>query len=42
MSRLDDAISDVGYILDCLYALRNIWETGHDCNTCTKTCEYRE
>ena len=42
MIRLDDAIRDVGYILDCLKALRSIWETGHDCNTCTKTCDYRQ
>ena len=42
MSRLDDLISDVEYILDCLKALRNFCETGHDCNTCTKTCDYRQ
>ena len=42
MSRLDDAISEVAYILDCLMALRNIYETGHDCNTCKRKrqCEH--
>ena len=41
MSRLDDAISDVAYILDVLMAYRNIVESG-DCNRCgkKKTCEY--
>ena len=34
MSRLDDAISDVAYILDSLMALRNIYQTGHHCNDC--------
>lgn len=33
MSMLDDAIADVAYILDCLRALRKIYETG-DCNNC--------
>lgn len=33
MSRLDDTISNVAYILDSLMTLRNILETG-DCNTC--------
>ena len=42
MRRIDDLISDVGYILDCLKALRSICETEHDCNTCAKTCEYRQ
>ena len=42
MSRLDDAISEVAYILDCLRALRNIYETGRDCNTCKRKrqCEH--
>jgi len=41
MSRLDDTISDVAYILDALRAYRNIVETG-DCNRCKvkKGCEY--
>lgn len=41
MSRLDDAISDVAYILDVLMAYRNIVDSG-DCNRCgkKKTCEY--
>ena len=41
MRRLDGAISDVAYILDCLQALRNITETGN-CNECGKKweCEY--
>lgn len=42
MSRLDDAIADMSYILDCLIALRNIWDTGRECNTCDRksNCEY--
>lgn len=40
-TRLDDAISDVEYIIDCLRALRSIKENGHDCNTCTKKCDSR-
>ena len=41
MSRLDDAISDVAYILDTLMSYRNIVRLG-DCNSCEKkkTCEY--
>ena len=41
MSRLDDAISDVAYILDTLMAYRNIVDSG-DCNRCgkKKTCEF--
>lgn len=41
MSRLDDRISDVAYILDTLMAYRNIITSG-DCNRCEKkmTCEY--
>ena len=41
MSRLDDAISNVAYILDSLMAYRNISETGN-CNTCriSSTCPY--
>ena len=42
MTRLDGAINDVRYILNCLETLRNIWETGRDCNTCTATCKYRQ
>ena len=33
MSRLDESISDVAYILDSLMALRNIYQTG-SCNDC--------
>ena len=42
MSRLDDTISDVAYILDTLMAYRNIVNSGGDCNRCEKkkTCEY--
>lgn len=41
MSRLDDAISNVAYILDTLIVYRNIAQTG-DCNNCKKRkdCEY--
>ena len=40
MSRLDDVISNVAYILDTLMAYRNIVDSG-DCNRCgKKTCEY--
>lgn len=42
MSRLDDVISDVGYILNCLETLRNI-ESHGCCNSCEslKDCEYK-
>jgi hypothetical protein len=42
MSRLDDTISDVAYILDTLLTYRNIVQRGGDCNTCKKKkeCEY--
>ena len=41
MSRLDDAISEVAYILDTLMAYRNIVQTGN-CNECKKKkeCKY--
>lgn len=41
ISRLDDTISDVAYILDTLMAYRNIANSG-DCNRCgkKKTCKY--
>ena len=41
MSRLDDIISNVAYILDILMAYRNIVDSG-DCNRCgkKKNCEY--
>ena len=41
MSRLDDAIADVAYILDCLRVYRGIVESG-DCNRCTikRDCAY--
>lgn len=41
MTRLDKMISDIGYVLDSLMALRNIYQTG-SCNECeaAKTCEY--
>jgi hypothetical protein len=38
MSRLDDAISNVAYILDTLMAYRNILSTGC-CNNCGKVQE---
>jgi hypothetical protein len=40
MSRLDDTISDVSYILDVLMAYRNIVQRGN-CNTCKKKKEMR-
>ena len=41
MSRLDDTISTVAYILDTLIAYRNIAQSGN-CNVCVerKTCQY--
>lgn len=41
MSRLDEAIAELTYILDCLRVLKNIWESGN-CNECEKkrTCKY--
>ena len=41
MGRLDNAISNVAYILDTLMAYRNVVDSG-DCNRCVKkeTCEY--
>jgi len=41
MSRLDEAIDDVGYILDVLTTFRRIVQSGR-CNDCEKcrTCEY--
>ena len=39
--KLDDTIMDVAYVLDCLRALRRIYDTG-DCNSCcNKNCKYR-
>ena len=41
MSRLDDIIADVAYILDTLMAYRNIAETGN-CNTCKiRKCQWK-
>ena len=42
MSKLDDAISNTAYILDCLMALRNIQECGC-CNNCgiAKICKVK-
>ena len=41
MSRLDEAIASVAYILDCLMAYRNIVESG-DCNICkNKDCQWK-
>ena len=38
MDKLDNAIENTAYILDCLRALRSILETG-DCNNCAvKDC----
>ena len=40
MSRLDDTIANVAYILDTLMAYRNISETGN-CNICkNKDCQW--
>lgn len=41
MSRLDDVIGDVAYILDTLIAYRRLCQTG-SCNFCgnRKECEY--
>ena len=41
MSRLDDTISDVAYILDTLIVYRSIVESG-DCNRCkaNMNCKY--
>jgi hypothetical protein len=38
MSRLDNTISDIAYLLDCLRALRSIYATS-DCNECIKKME---
>lgn len=42
MDKLNDAILNVAYILDCLRCLRNICETG-DCNNCKSkpTCDMK-
>ena len=41
MSRLDDAISEVKYILDCLQTYRRITQYGN-CNSCgNKECEWK-
>jgi len=41
MSKLDDVIANMAYILDSLMALRQIYESG-SCNTCkNKDCGYR-
>lgn len=42
MSKLDDAIANVAYILDALMAYRNIVESG-DCNNCKaqRKCEVK-
>lgn len=41
MSRLDDVIADVAYILDTLMAYRNIAETGN-CNICkNRKCQWK-
>ena len=38
VSRIDEVIANVAYILDCLMAYRNIVSTG-DCNNCkNKDC----
>ena len=41
MNKLNNAIVNTTYILDCLRALRSILETG-DCNNCeAKNCVYK-
>ena len=40
MSRLDETIANVAYVLDSLKVLRDIWDSGN-CNDCDrKNCEY--
>ena len=41
MSRLDDAISEIAYVLDTLMAYRQIVQLGN-CNSCaeSKNCKY--
>ena len=41
MSRLDDTISEIAYVLDALVAYRRIVQSG-DCNSCSerKNCKY--
>ena len=43
MSRLDEVIGNVGYILDCLMTFRNIVQTGccNDCRGGSTGCGYR-
>lgn len=41
MSRLDETIADVAYILEALKAYRNIVRSGN-CNSCwNKSCEWK-
>ena len=42
MSKLDNAIANVAYILDSLMGLRNIYDSG-SCNNCGNTicCKYK-
>ena len=41
MSRLDDVIGDVAYVLDSLMALRDIYRAGRNCNACgNRDCGY--
>ena len=41
MGRIDDTIGAVAYTLDCLKALREIWNTG-SCNDCAdRKCQYK-
>ena len=41
MSRLDDTMADIAYILDVLRVYRNIVQSGN-CNTCyNKNCEWK-
>ena len=42
MSKIDETIRDVAYILDCLIALRRIQESGscNDC-ICISSCDYK-
>lgn len=41
MSRLDDTISEIAYVLDALMAYRRIVQAG-DCNSCSESesCKY--
>lgn len=43
MTKLDLAIAELGYVLDCLMTFRNIVQTGccNDCRGMKEKCDYR-